>query len=155
MNWPTGPGFPVDPVIRTLMQVIKKDDWTRIDAAWERIRIPLGIHLRRDAALDVYVFLLDALLEVQRHGIMLAFVRELICEDLLTDGDVHRISDLPGGPGSCRRSRMAYSAPLMPSWKARTCWPHAITCAGSTSTVNTWVPACRSPRTWSRPRRTS
>ena len=92
MNWP------VDPVIGALVEAINKDDWTRIDAAWDRIRIPRGIHIRRDAALDADAFLVDALRDAQSRGILPAFIRELIYEDLLTDGDLRQISFLPGGP---------------------------------------------------------
>ncbi len=98
MSQPDARGAPVDPVIRTLAEAIRKGDWTRIDAAWGRFRIPRGIHLRRDAALDADAFLLDALSTAQSQGILVALICELIREDLLADSDLRRISDLPQGP---------------------------------------------------------
>lgn len=98
MNRPLEGGLPTDPVIRILLETIKKDDWTRVDAAWERIRIAGGLHLRRDAALDADAFLHDALVQAQGRGLLAAFVRELICEDLLTDDALLRLSGHPGGP---------------------------------------------------------
>ena len=90
--------IPADPVIRTLAEAVGKGDWARIDAAWDRIRIPRGIHLRRDAELDADAFLLSAFGIAQHQGFLVALIRELILEDLLTDDDLRRISRLPRGP---------------------------------------------------------
>src|SRR5579872_5838946 len=86
-----------DPVIDSLLMAIKRD-WTRIDEAWNRARRPADIHLRRDTALDEESFLRDALLLAAARGIRAAFIRELICEDLLAEADLERVSELPDGP---------------------------------------------------------
>lgn len=85
-------------LMHVLLGAIKKDDWTRVDAAWDRVRIPRGIHIRRDTAMDAESFLLDAIADAQSREILHVFIRELIYEDLMTDRDLRAISELPEGP---------------------------------------------------------
>lgn len=104
MSRPDADDAPADPVIRILVETIKKDDWTLIDAAWERTRarvrerISEDIHLRRDTAPDDRAFLREALEEVRDRDLLTVFIRELICEDLLPDDALQRITELPGAP---------------------------------------------------------
>ena len=143
-------------MIIALLEAIRKDDWTRIDAAWERTRKPWHIHLRRDAALDADGFLLDALREAQSRGILAAFTRELICEDLLTDSGLGKIALLPGRPTwylqAFQDGEFLPVEALLEGKNLLAACDHLcrIDIDGSTR-----APACRSRRCSSPPRRTS
>jgi hypothetical protein len=89
MSSPDAHEFAEDPKIRALQDAIKTEDWTRVDLAWNRARYQPRdedvSHLRRDAEPDPRAFLRKALEDAQRLGILPAFIRELVGENLLTE----------------------------------------------------------------------
>jgi hypothetical protein len=87
------------PVVHAILDGVRTDDWTRIDAAWCRVREPRHIYLRRDTSPDDYLFLRDAVLMARGGGFLDDFVLELLASGALDAPLAKAVLDGLGRPG--------------------------------------------------------
>ncbi len=76
------------PAVRALADAVpvRGNDWLRIDAIWERLTRPYGVHLRRATGLDEREFLTEAFVVAQRRNLLRAFAGQLVKEELVGPG---------------------------------------------------------------------